>query len=224
MSRWIAAAIAACMLFSTAPALAAATGIVRGVVTQSGTPKAGATVTLTGQGQLYTAKTNNRGEYSFPTVTFGRYLLTVHVDGATDKTQDVDVVEDAVSVVNLDVLKTIVVTSTNAMAGVSGSPVATTTMDQKQLAASPVNNSLNRLIATVPGVVSFSYNEPVINGFHGVTYEVDGAPLPLATTSNFAEIIDPKTSTRSRSSPGRFRPSTAATAWAASSASSPIAS
>ncbi len=131
MSRWIAAAIAACMLLSTAPALAAASGIVRGVVTQSGTPKAGATVTLTGQGQLYTAKTNAQGAYSFPTVTFGRYLLTVHVDGATDKTQDVDVVEGAVSVVNLDVLKTIVVTSTNAMAGVSGSPVATTTMDQR---------------------------------------------------------------------------------------------
>ena len=93
---------------------------------------------------------------------------------------------------NVDLLKTIVVTSSNAMAGVSGSPVAVTTFDQKQLAASPVNNSLNRLIVTVPGAVQFSYNEPVINGFHGVTYEVDGAPLPLATTSNFAEIIDPK--------------------------------
>ncbi len=40
--------------------------------------------------------------------------------------------------------------------------------------------------------MQFSYNEPVINGFHGVTYNIDGAPLPLATTSNFAEIIDPK--------------------------------
>ena len=49
-----------------------------------------------------------------------------------------------------------------------------------------------RLLATLPGVVPFSYNEPVINGFHGVTYNIDGAPLPLATTSNFAEIVDPK--------------------------------
>lgn len=192
MSRWIAAAIAACMLLSSAPALAATSGIVRGVVTQSGTPKAGAKVSLSGQGQLYTTTTNNRGEYAFPTVTFGRYLLTVHVDGQTDHTQDVDVVEGQVSVLNVDVLKTIVVTSTNALAGVGGSPVATTTMDQKQIAASPVNTSLDRLIVTVPGAVQFSYNEPVINGFHGVTYEVDGAPLPLATTSNFAEIIDPK--------------------------------
>ena len=57
---------------------------------------------------------------------------------------------------------------------------------------SPVNNSLDRLLETLPGVVQFSYNEPVINGFHGVTYNIDGAPLPLATTSNFAEIMDPK--------------------------------
>jgi outer membrane receptor protein involved in Fe transport len=192
MSRWIAAAIAACMLLSIAPALAATSGIVRGVVTQSGTPKAGATVTLSGQGQLYSTKTNDKGQYTFPTVTFGRYTLTVHVDGETDRAQEVDVVQNAVSVVNVDVLKTIVVTSTNAMAGVTGSPVAVTTMDQKQIAASPVNNSLNRLIVTVPGAVQFSYNEPVINGFHGVTYEIDGAPMPLATTSNFAEIIDPK--------------------------------
>ena len=32
----------------------------------------------------------------------------------------------------------------------------------------------------------------MVNGFHGVTYEIDGAPFPLATTSNFAEIVDPK--------------------------------
>ncbi len=48
------------------------------------------------------------------------------------------------------------------------------------------------MIETLPGVVQFSYNEPVINGFHGVTLQIDGAPLPLATTSNFAEIIDPE--------------------------------
>ena len=56
----------------------------------------------------------------------------------------------------------------------------------------PVQNSLDQTLATLPGVVPFSYNEPVINGFHGVSYNIDGAPLPLATTSNFAEIVDPK--------------------------------
>ncbi len=65
-------------------------------------------------------------------------------------------------------------------------------MTRQQISSLPVNNSLNQLIETVPGIVRFSYNEPVAHGFHGVTYEIDGAPLPLATSSNFAEIIDPK--------------------------------
>jgi len=40
--------------------------------------------------------------------------------------------------------------------------------------------------------VHFSYNEPVAHGFHGLTYELDGVPLPVGTTSNFSEVIDPR--------------------------------
>ncbi len=194
MFRWIAAAIAACMLLSTAPALAAEAGIVRGVITRSGTPAAGASLTLTLSGgrTSFTATTNARGEYSFPVVPFGHYRLTVHVNGATDRTVDVDVHTDTVATVNLDVLKTIVVTATTANGGVGGTPVAATTIDNAQIQNSPNRDSLNRLIETVPGIVQFSYNEPVANGFHGITYQIDGAPLPLATTSNFAEIVDPR--------------------------------
>ena len=65
MSRWIAALVAACVLFSTTPVLAAVTGFVRGVVTESGAPTAGASVTLTGEGSRLTTTTNARGEYSF---------------------------------------------------------------------------------------------------------------------------------------------------------------
>ena len=42
-------------------------------------------------------------------------------------------------------------------------------------------------------MVRFSYDEPVVDGFHGVTYELDGAPLPSSTSSNFANLIDPRT-------------------------------
>ncbi|MBD5635688.1 MAG: TonB-dependent receptor, partial [Candidatus Eremiobacteraeota bacterium] len=51
----------------------------------------------------------------------------------------------------------------------------------------------NKVIETLPGIVHFSYNEPVAHGFHGLAYEIDGVPLPLATTSNFSEIVDPRT-------------------------------
>ncbi len=192
MSRWIAALAAACILFSGIPALAAATGLVRGVVSESGVPHANADVTLSGGGSTYTTKTNFRGEYSFAAVPFGHYVLTVHVTGIADRTIDVELHSDAVVTANVEMLRQIASTTVTATAGVSGSPVAATTIDNAQIRTSPVQDSLDRLIETVPGVVQFSYNEPVANGFHGITYNIDGAPMPIATTSNFAEILDPK--------------------------------
>jgi outer membrane receptor protein involved in Fe transport len=67
------------------------------------------------------------------------------------------------------------------------------TIDRKQLAGLPVFDSLNALIQTVPGVVPFSYGEPIAHGFHGLAYEIDGAPLPQGTSTNFADIVDPRT-------------------------------
>jgi outer membrane receptor protein involved in Fe transport len=192
MSRWIAAVVAACMLFSMSPAFAQSIGIVRGRVTEANAPVAHAQLTLTGEGQRFTTTSGPNGSYSFVTVPFGHYTLTVHAAGAADRSYAVDVSSDSVVTVNADLLKTIVVTSTTASAGVGGTPVAVTTIDKQQIQTSPDRNSLNKLISTVPGAVQFSYNEPVINGFHGITYQIDGAPLPLATTSNFAEIVDPR--------------------------------
>ncbi len=87
-------------------------------------------------------------------------------------------------------LKQIAQTTVTAHAGPDTNPASVNQLTRSDIQTSPVNNSLDRLLETLPGVVQFSYNEPVINGFHGVTYNIDGAPLPLATTSNFAEIVD----------------------------------
>lgn len=89
-------------------------------------------------------------------------------------------------------LKTIASANVSSRGGAAGAPVSQNVLTRAQLAALPTNNSLNNMIQTVPGIVKFSYNEPVANGFHGLTYEIDGAPIPQATTSNFAEMIDPK--------------------------------
>jgi outer membrane receptor protein involved in Fe transport len=191
MSRIVAAVIAACMIFSISPAMADPIGIVRGVISESGRPQPQATVTLVGEGQRFTTKTNAHGAYSFAAVPFGSYRLTAHVAGTADRSENIHVSSDAVAIVNLDLLKTIVVTATSAGAGPGGNPVAVTTIDSKQIQQSPDRDNLSKLIDTVPGAVPFSYNEPIINGFHGISYQIDGAPLPLATTSNFAEIVDP---------------------------------
>ena len=183
------------LLFTAIPALAVETGIVRGVITQSGTPTAGATVTLTrAKGTTSLRQPTHAAQYSFPrSVPFGHYLLTVHVNGATDRTADSRRPfrhgRDGKSRRAQDDRRHRDHRKWRASAArPSPLPPSTTT----QIQTSPVRDSLNRLIETVPGIVQFSYNEPVANGFHGITYEIDGAPLPLATTSNFAEIVDPK--------------------------------
>lgn len=197
MSRITAALAAAIFSFFilVAPALGSTTGLVRGTITVDGKPAAGATVVLLGEGARLTTTTNANGEYVFAQVPFGTYHVIAQAKGTHELQTIVTVASDQVATVNIDLsthLKAIQRVAVTAHAGAQANPPSVNQIDRGAIAASPVNNSLNRLIATLPGVVQFSYNEPVINGFHGVTYNIDGAPLPLATTSNFAEIIDPK--------------------------------
>lgn len=196
MSRLFAAPLAAVFLvLGTIPTLASSTdGLVRGNVIINGAPHADVTITIEGSGSLLTAKTDARGNFVFPVVPFGTYEIIAHYPGVPEQHETISVTSGSLLTVNFQLgkLKTIAVTHVSAGAGASGTPVNVTAITRQQLAALPQNNSLNQVIDTVPGVVKFSYNEPVANGFHGLTYYIDGAPFPQATTSNFAEIIDPK--------------------------------
>jgi outer membrane receptor protein involved in Fe transport len=182
------------LLFAV-PAFAATTGLVRGTITIDGKPAPGAHVMLQGEGSLFQTTTDARGHYVFAQVPFGTYRLVASSKIAHELQVVIDVASGQVRTVDVALstqLREIAQTTVTAHAGVQVNPPSVNTVSKSEIASSPVSNSLNRLIETQPGVVQFSYNEPVINGFHGVTYNIDGAPLPLATTSNFAEIIDPK--------------------------------
>ncbi|HEY5258401.1 MAG TPA: TonB-dependent receptor [Candidatus Baltobacteraceae bacterium] len=195
MQRILAALLAALLCSVAIPALADDAGIVRGTVLVDNAPRASVSVTLTGEGSSFSTTSDARGAYIFSQVPFGHYTVTAMLDGTHGASSDVDVSSDSVARVDLAIvagLKTIVVTATNSQRGVSGTPISVNTISRKQIEALPGNNSLNNVIETVPGIVKFSYNEPVAHGFHGLTYEIDGAPFPQATSSNFAELIDPK--------------------------------
>jgi len=195
MSRFLAASLAAFAILTGAiPALAATTGLVRGTVIVNDKPTSGVHVTLRGEGSLFERTTDASGAYVFSQVPFGSYTLTASYTGVPDKSVSVDVASDQVLTVNmaLGTLKTIASASVTSHAGVTGTPVSVNNVTRSQIAVLPANTSLDKLVETVPGIVKFSYNEPVAHGFHGVSYEIDGAPLPLATSSNFAEILDPK--------------------------------
>ncbi len=178
------------------PASAATTGLVRGTVTVDGKPASGASVILEGEGSRFTATTDAKGGYVFAQVPFGSYRIVARAAGAHELQVLVTISSDSVATVDVPLstqLRQIAQTTVTARGvGVSANPASVNQLTRSAIQTSPVQNSLDKLIGTLPGVVPFSYNEPVVNGFHGVMYNIDGAPLPLATTSNFAEIVDPK--------------------------------
>jgi hypothetical protein len=188
-------ALCAIVLFLTAlPAAAAVTGVVRGNVLVDNAPRANVNLTLKGEGSLLQTATDAAGNYVFSQVPFGDYTLTAAYTGVPSRTLSISVASDSVLTINfaLGQLKLISNLNVTSHGGAAGTPVSENVLGRQQLAALPTNNSLDRIVQTVPGVVRFSYNEPVAHGFHGLTYEVDGAPIPQATSSNFAELIDPK--------------------------------
>ena len=189
-----AAFVAASLLLCSSPAFADTTGLVRGTVVDAGKPLAGVALTLRGEGTSLAAVSAANGSFIFTRVPFGRYTLTAHRDGSADAVRAVAVESDAVVSVSLDLgLKEIGRTATGIVKSASATPISVNSIGRAQLAALPDNQSLDQVITTFPGIVSFSYNEPVAHGFHGLTYEIDGVPVPLATTSNFSEVIDPRT-------------------------------
>jgi outer membrane receptor protein involved in Fe transport len=193
--RKLVPALCAILVFSTAlPALAAVNGVVRGSVIVDNTPRAGVNLSLVGEGSLLRTTSDAAGNYVFSQVPFGDYTLTASYTGVPDRSLTVSVASDSVITINLALgqLKVIGNLNVTSRAGASGTPVSSNILSRQQLAALPSNNSLDRVVQTVPGIVRFSYNEPVAHGFHGLTYEIDGAPIPQATSSDFSEIIDPK--------------------------------
>ena len=194
MKPFFAACLAAAFSMSAAPAFADTTGLVRGTITLGGKAAAGVAVTLSGEGTTFHAVTTAAGTFLIPRVPFGRYTLTAHRTGSADLTQPVAVESDAVVSLSLDLgLKEIGRSQTGLVKGAGAAPVSVNSIGREQLAALPDNQSLDKVITTFPGIVSFSYNEPVAHGFHGLAYEIDGVPVPISTTSNFSEIIDPRT-------------------------------
>jgi hypothetical protein len=172
------------------PVRADVTGVVRGSLTGADhKPLPGVTVTLAGESRQTTV-TGTDGRFVFARVPFGRYTISAPTAGGS-ASAFVEVASDAVVTVTLAPLSTIGNTVASET-GVQGTPVSENTISGSELAALPADTSLDRIVETLPGIVRFSFDEPVAHGFHGLTYELDGAPFPQSTSSNFSQLIDPR--------------------------------
>jgi outer membrane receptor protein involved in Fe transport len=181
------------LFFFQSEADAGVAGFVRGIVTAEGLPQRAAAVTLRGEGTVQSTTTDAGGHFSFLRVSFGHYTIEASSPKGTAATQ---ISLQSTSVVDVQLvigkLKEIGSVQTTSGRSPGNTPVSVNTLDRTLIAALPQNQSLNRMIETVPGITRFSYNEPVAHGFHGLTYEIDGVPLPVGTASNFSELIDPR--------------------------------
>ncbi|MBV9409450.1 MAG: TonB-dependent receptor [Candidatus Eremiobacteraeota bacterium] len=176
---------------TTAPARADVVGLVRGTLTRPDHhPLTHATVTLTGERVVQTTVTGDDGRFAFARVPFGHYTLQATTADGT-ALASLDVASDAVVDVALVAVATIGRTAATSTS-VRGTPVSENAFSARRLAALPRNDRIDAIVEQVPGVVRFSYDEPVAHGFHGLTYELDGAPLPQSTSSNFAQLVDPR--------------------------------
>ncbi|MDQ6780468.1 MAG: TonB-dependent receptor [Candidatus Eremiobacteraeota bacterium] len=169
-------------------------GSVNGSVDDTaGRPVAGALVALRPEsGPALSATTDKAGRFAFPRVPFDTYTISVDAAGFSSAAEILTVSSgNSVSVrfhLSAKMLGRIVTRSSI----VTGQPASVGVVSSQTIRALPGNTSLAKVTETVPGVVPFSYNEPVARGFHGVAYEVDGVPIPQTASSEFAEIIDPR--------------------------------
>ncbi|TAM74008.1 TonB-dependent receptor [bacterium] len=169
-------------------------GVVQGsFTTKGGAPIVGAQVTLTGNGNAFSESTDAHGTFTFVRVPFGEYQVAATKAGTGEAKANVSVSSGARVSVHL-VAGSLTIIAVRAASGssVAGTPAGVNDLGQRQIATLPGGGSLNKVIETLPGIISFSYDEPVAHGFHGLTYEIDGLPLPQPTSSNFSEIMDPR--------------------------------
>ena len=188
----VALLIAIC-LFSSTPALAGVYGAIRGtVVDANGAPVADVTVTIkAGDSTQQSVVTGPSGAFEFPRVAFDTYDISAAASDGRIASDVVTVLSDGVVSVTLK-LSSKVLGRVNVSAHVATQNPGVNVVSAQTISTLPGSTSLNKVIQTVPGIVPFSYNEPVSRGFHGVQYEIDGVPIPQTTSSDFAEIIDPR--------------------------------
>ncbi len=188
----VACAAALAAVGSFAPASASTLGAIRGTVYDSaGHPLQHAKVVIVaGVGTKDSTATDASGRYIFPRVEFDTYTVTVTAAGLPPNSQIVTVASGTVTVLDFHLSeKKLASVVTVAKAG---HPVSVTVMTPQMIQTLPSNFKLASVTETVPGVVPFSYDEPVVRGFHGVAYYIDGIPIPQTSSSAFAEVLDPR--------------------------------
>lgn len=141
------------------------TGSVYGTVadtTGAVVPGAHVTVKETATGELFNATTSDSGDYSFPTLKPGEYVITAKHEGFQTQTQQgirLDANQNVHANFSLQtgsVEQTVTVSSDTSSVDTRGSQIATT-IDQKRIEDLPsVNRNAYELLTITPGVTNYT--------------------------------------------------------------------
>jgi len=177
-------------------------GTVRGVVHDpQHRPIVGATVEIKSANSDWsrTEKTDANGEFSFPAVPFGDYIVTAVAPGFSQTQESITLASDTSAVLHFElavagVKQQVVVSSTPEVAA-TDTVTPTTMLSRTQISQTPgaaLTNSLGMITDYVPGAY-VTHDMLHIRGGHQVSWLIDGVPIPNTNiASNLGPQIDPK--------------------------------
>ena len=195
------AILMAAALISSACVRAADIGDVHGVVHDAQhRPVAAASVQLKAATSAWSrsTQTDPNGQFAFPGVPLGDYVLNVSQSGFVTTALPLTVVAGAAPSTHVqlsagDSLETVTVTATTVPN--AGSFTSSTLVDRQDIQMTPGadrSNSLAMITDYVPGAY-FVHDQLHVRGGHQVTWEVDGVEIPNTNiASNLGPQIDPK--------------------------------
>jgi hypothetical protein len=199
------AAVIATALLAPAAALAADVGSVHGVVHDAQhRPIAGATVELRSRtsAQSQRGTSDASGEFAFPAVPVGDYLLSIGRSGFATLALPLTVVSGAAPSTHVQLQpgapEETVTVSAAAATATADSFTPTTLVDRRDIARTPgadLTNSLAMITDFVPGAY-FVHDQLHVRGGHQTSWDIDGVEIPNTNiASNLGPQIDPRTST-----------------------------
>ena len=146
-----------------------------------------------------TVNSNSGGDFAFPAVALGEYVVTVAAVGFDQAKQDVLVTSGSQPVLhfalNVAGAKESINVSAAAESVPTDSATPTTVVDRREIADTPGadrTNSLAMITNYVPGAY-VTHDQLHIRGGHQVSWLIDGVPVPNTNiASNLGPQFDPK--------------------------------
>jgi outer membrane receptor for ferrienterochelin and colicin len=202
MNRWRVFLIVILLLFCAISARATIFGSVRGIVHDpSHRPVPDAQVTLRASASDWSsqAKTDENGEFVFPAVPVGEYVLRVSHPGLEEQAERLVIASGNAPVLHFQLglaqqKQSVEVSEEQGLVNPQSSTTETLVSRQtiEQTPGADLSNSMAMITDYVPGAY-MTHDQLHVRGGHQVTWAIDGVPIPNTNiASNVGPQIDPK--------------------------------